>query len=115
MTRTTDLPVRPESYYSVSKAFGENLGYMYTVRFDMEVVCVRLSNLQMDRPEPSHPHHLGHRDCVRLFEQAVTWPGVKFEIVFGVSGSRIPLYDLGHGRNAIGYYPEQGFTEETTT
>ena len=111
VTRTADLPVRPESYYSVSKAFGENLGYMYATRFGMEVVCVRIGNLKADRPEPSHPHHLGHEDCVRVFEHAVTWPGVRFEIVFGVSGSSQELYDLEHGRKAIGYYPEQGFPE----
>jgi uronate dehydrogenase len=109
--RTVDLPVRPESYYSVSKAFAENLGYMYAARFGMEVVCVRIGNLKTDRPEPSHPHHLGHTDCVTVFEQAVTWPDVDFEIVFGVSGSSVPLYDLEHGRKAIGYYPKQGFPE----
>ena len=70
---------------------------------------------EVDRPEPSHPHHLGHTDCARLFEQAVTWPGVKLEIVFGVSGSNKPLYHLEHGRRLIGYYPDQGFTEETTS
>jgi hypothetical protein len=31
---------------------------------------------------------------VRVFEQAVTYPGVKFEIVFGVSDSNWKLYDL---------------------
>jgi uronate dehydrogenase len=109
VSRTVNLPVRPESYYSVSKAFGENLGYMYAARFEMEVVCVRIGNLKADRPEPTHPHHLGHADCVTLFEQAITWPNVRFEIVFGVSGSSVPLYDLEHGRKAIGYYPVQGF------
>ena len=114
VTRTADLPVRPESYYSVSKAFGENLGYMYSARSGMEVVCVRIGNLKADRPEPSHPHHLGHEDCVRVFEQAVTWPDVRFEIVFGVSGSSVPLYDLEHGRKVIGYYPKQGFPAKGT-
>lgn len=108
-TRTVDLPPRPKSFYSVSKVFGESLGYMYAALHGMEVVCVRIGNLQGDRPEPSHPHHLGHIDCVNVYEQAITWPGVKFEIVFGVSGSKTPLYDLESGRRAIGYYPEQGF------
>jgi len=107
--RTHDLPVRPRSYYSVSKAFGENLGYMYSDQFDLEVVCVRIGNLQKDRPEPSHPHHLGHQDCASVFDQAISWPGVTFEVVFGVSGSHEPMYDLEHGRQAIGYYPVQGF------
>ena len=45
-------------------------------------------------------------DAVRVFEQAVTQPGVKFEIVFGVSDSTWQLYDLEHGRKVIGYHPK---------
>ena len=41
-----------------------------------------------------------------LFEQALIHPGVKFEIVFGVSGSNWPLYDVEHGKRAIGYEPQ---------
>jgi uronate dehydrogenase len=104
-TRAVDLPPRPTDYYSVSKVFGEALGYMYATRHDMEVVCVRIGNFQPDRPEPHHPHHLGRRDCVRLFERAIIHPGVRFEIVFGVSASNWRLYDVDHARRAIGYEP----------
>ena len=79
---------------------------MYSARFDMEVVAVRIGNFNRDRDQPSHPHQLSHGDCVRLFEQAITHPGVKFEIVFGVSDSDWLLYNLDHGRQAIGYYPQ---------
>jgi uronate dehydrogenase len=106
LTRTVDLPPRPESYYSVSKVFGESLGYMYASRFGLEFVAVRIGNFKRDRPTPEHPHHLSHADAVRVFEQAVTHPGVKFEIVFGVSDSTWPLYDLEHGKKALGYYPQ---------
>ena len=105
--RTIDMMPRPESYYSVSKAFGEDLGYMYTSQSELEFVAVRIGNFNRDRPEPEHPHHLGHADAVHLFEQAVIYPNVKFEIVFGVSDSTWNLYDLDHGRKAIGYYPKQ--------
>lgn len=104
--RTADMPTRPDSYYSVSKVFGESLGYMYTARFDMEFVGIRIGNFKLDRDQPEDPHHLSHSDAVRLFEQAVTHPGVKFEIVFGVSDSTWDLYDLDHGRKVIGYYPQ---------
>ena len=104
--RTVDMLPRPDSYYSVSKVFGENLGYMYSARFDMEVVAVRIGNLKSDRNQPEHPHHLGHGDCARLFERAITHPEVKYEVVFGVSDSSWGLYDLDHGRKAIGYDPE---------
>ena len=104
--RTVDMIPRPESYYSISKVFGESLGYMYSARFDMEFVAVRIGNFKRDRPLPQHPHQLSHADAVRVFEQAVTHPGVKFEIVFGVSDSTWQLYDLAHGRKVIGYHPQ---------
>lgn len=104
--RTIDMTPRPESYYSVSKAFGESLGYMYASRFDMEFVAVRIGNFTLERDRPEHPHHLSHGDAVRVFERAVIHPGVKFEIVFGVSDSTWPLYDLDHGRQAIAYHPQ---------
>jgi len=104
--RTIDMMPLPQSYYSVSKVFGENLGYMYASRFDMEFVSVRIGNFKRDRPYPEHPHQLSHADAVRVFEQAVTHPGVKFEIVFGVSDSTWKLYDLEHGQKVIGYQPQ---------
>lgn len=104
--RTTQMLPKPDSYYSVTKVFGENLGYMYSARHGLEVVAVRIGNFNRDRDQPTDPHHLSHGDCVRLFEQAILHPGVKFEIVFGVSDSDWPLYDLEHGRQAIGYRPQ---------
>ena len=104
--RTADMLPKPDSYYSISKVFGESIGYMYSARFGMEVVAVRIGNFKPDRDQPGHPHHLSHGDCVRLFEQAISHPGVKFEIVYGVSDSNWPLYDLEHGRRVIGYDPQ---------
>ncbi len=46
------------------------------------------------------------RKWPRLFEQAITYPGVGFEVVFGVSDSDWSLYDLEHGREVIGYDPQ---------
>jgi uronate dehydrogenase len=107
VTRTIDMPPRPRGEYTVSKVFGEAIGYSYASEHDMEFVAVRIGNFNRDRPLPEHPHHLSHGDAVRVFEQAVTHPGVKFEIVFGVSDStRWKLYDLDHGRRVLGYYPQ---------
>ncbi len=106
ITRTIDMPPRPESYYSISKVFGENLGYMYASQFGLECVSVRIGNVRADRPQAEHPHHLSHADLVRVFERAVIQPEIEYEVVFGVSGGDWPLYDLEHGRRVIGYEPE---------
>ncbi len=53
---------------------------------------MRIGNFNGD-PERviDHPHQLSNGDCVRVFEAAITHPGVKYEIVFGVSDSSWPL------------------------
>ena len=109
-TRTMDMTTTPVGIYTVSKVFAEALAHSYAHQHDMEMVCIRIGNFKLERDQPEHPHHLSHGDCVRVFEQALTHPGVKFEIVFGVSGSNWPLYDMEHGKRAIGYEP-QDFAE----
>ena len=105
-TRTMDMTTTPVGIYTVSKVFAEALAHSYAHQHDMEMVCIRIGNFKLERDQPEHPHHLSHGDCLRVFEQALTHPGVKFEIVFGVSGSNWPLYDMEHGKRAIGYEPQ---------
>ena len=79
---------------------------MYASQFDMEFVSVRIGNFKRDRPISEHPHQLSHADEVRVFEQAVIHPGVKFEVVFGVSDSTWDLYDVEHGQIVLDYHPQ---------
>jgi hypothetical protein len=45
----------------------------------MEVVCVRIGNFNGDPQRViDHPHQLSSGDCVRVFEAAITHPGVKY-------------------------------------
>ncbi len=104
--RDIDMIPRPDNYYSLTKVFGESLGYMYHALFGMQFVAVRIGNCKPERPLPRDPHQISHRDAVRIFEQAITYPWVKFEVVFGVSDSNWPRYDVDHGRRAIGYHPQ---------
>ena len=90
--------------------FGEGLGYIYASQHGLEFVAVRIGNFRLERDQPEHPHHLSHGDAARVFERAIVAPldqsEVPFAVVFGVSDSNWPLYDLEHGRRAIGYDPQ---------
>ena len=105
-----DMLPRPETLYSLSKVFGEGLAYIYASQHGLEVVAVRIGNFRLERDQPEHPHHLSHGDAARVFERAIIAPldqlEVPFAVVFGVSNSNWPLYDLEHGRRAIGYDPQ---------
>ena len=105
--RTVGMIPRPQSFYTMSKVFGESLGHTYAWRHGMRFTSVRIGNFKLERDQPEHPHQLGHADNVRLFEAALTHEGSAYEVVFGVSDSDWPLYDLDHGRQAIGYDPQQ--------
>ena len=105
IVRTVDLAPRPVGLYSASKVVGEALGHSFSVEHGIEFVAIRIGNFKADRPIPEHPHHLGHGDTVRVFERALLQPGVRFEVVYGVSVGSWPLYDLEQGRKAIGYEP----------
>jgi uronate dehydrogenase len=101
----TDAPVRPDSYYGVSKVFGESLGRLYHDRDGMEVVCLRIGYFM---PKPSAPGHLwtwlSHRDAVQLVQRSLEAAGVGFLIVYGVSGNRRSWW-RHDGWQQIGYTP----------
>ena len=105
--RTAKLLPCPDSYYTLTKLLGEGFGDMYSSRYGMSVVSIRIGGIDPDEPDvPDHPHRLTKGDCVRVFEAAINHTGGTHERVFGVSDSDWPLYDVEHGRQAIGYHPQ---------
>ena len=97
---------KPDSRYGVSKAFGESLGSLYADKYGMEVVCLRIGNvapLPVDKRRLSI--WLSPRDLAQLVSIAIDRPGLRFEIVYGVSGNARSWY---HNANAegLGYRPQ---------
>ena len=64
--------VARQNWYTLSKVFGEGLGYMYAATYGISVVCVRIGNFSGQRRDPEHPHHLGIPDCVQLFSECLS-------------------------------------------
>jgi uronate dehydrogenase len=100
---TVDTPPRPDTLYGVSKVFGEALGRLYTDRYGLEVVCIRIGTWQ-DRPElPRHlSTWLSPADGVRLLHAALTAPDVDHTVVYGISANTRAWWDLAPAR-ALGY------------
>jgi uronate dehydrogenase len=101
-----DVPVRPDTYYGVSKLFGENLGRLYHDRHGLEVVCLRIGAFL---PEPERPRHLSiwlsHRDAVQLVRRSLEAPDVGFLTVYGTSDNRRSWW-LRDGWDRLGYAPQ---------
>jgi uronate dehydrogenase len=100
-----DLPIRPDTYYGVSKAYGEAIGRLYVDRYGMELVALRIGSWV---PEPTTPRHLATwlspADGVRLIHAALTAPDVDFAIAYGISANTRGWWDLSTAR-ALGYRP----------
>ena len=80
-------PPRPDGLYGASKVFGEALGRMYSDRFGLEVVCLRIGSFR-ERPTEIRELStwLSHADAIRLVKTALT-AGVRFAIVYGASAN----------------------------
>jgi uronate dehydrogenase len=100
-----EAPVRPDSFYGLGKACGENLGRLYADKYGLEVVCLRLGTFA---ERPTTPRHLSTwlspPDAVELFYRALVAPGVGFTVVYGASANQRSWWDPGP-TDRLGYRP----------
>ena len=101
-----DAELRPTGLYGVTKAFGEALGRLYSVKHGIEVVCLRIAAFQ---PEPRDHRQLllwiSPRDMAQLAVRSVEAEPVDFLTVFGVSNNARNPYDRA-GWDRLGYAPQ---------
>lgn len=113
------VPMRPDSLYGVSKAFGEILGRYYTDRTPLSVLAYRigwmpgkLSEREVVERFKAHKDAyplmwLSPEDCVRAFRCGVEAdPDLKFGVYYIVSNNRDRLWDLTAPRRELGYEPQ---------
>jgi uronate dehydrogenase len=103
-TARTLVP-RPDSYYGVSKVFGEAMGRMYADKFGLQVLSLRIGAY---RAAPTEPRHLSvwisPRDMVELVRCGVEAPDFGYAVAYGVSANTRNFWD---NREAafLGYAP----------
>jgi uronate dehydrogenase len=101
----TDLTVRPDSRYGVSKAFGEALGALYSDKHGIAVTCLRIGNVG---PVPLDVRRLSiwisPEDLVQLFQIGLEHPDIRFEIFYGASDNEASWWDNSRA-NRLGYHP----------
>lgn len=100
-----DVPLRPDSFYGLGKAFAENLGRLYADKHALEVVCLRIGTLA---ERPTTPRHLSTwlspRDAVELFYCSLTAPDIGFTVAYGASANQRAWWDLSSAQR-LGYRP----------
>ncbi|RLL66222.1 NAD(P)-dependent oxidoreductase [Streptomyces sp. Z26] len=101
----TDTPRRPDTFYGLSKSFGEDLAQLYWDLHGVETVSVRIGSCF---PEPTTVRMLSlwmsPADGARLFHAALTADDVRHTTVYGSSANTRLWWDLSSAR-ALGYAP----------
>lgn len=96
---------RPDTYYGVTKVFGEALASFYADRHEISVACVRIGSCF---PRPTSVRMLGSwlspGDAVRLFQALLTAADLDYEVVYGISANTRSWWDLEPARR-LGYRP----------
>jgi uronate dehydrogenase len=105
-TITADHPPRPDGFYGVSKAFGEDLSRMYFERDGIETACLRIgSSTPFPRDRRMLASWLSHGDLHRLISACLSTPVLGHSIIFGMSNNAVTWWDNRLARH-IGYVPQ---------
>lgn len=102
----SDVPPRPDTFYGLSKVFGEGLASLYADKYGVETVSIRIGSCVA---RPCSPRMLATwlspADCARLVHAGLSAPGVGHTVVNGISANTRAWWDLSSAR-ALGYEPQ---------
>ncbi|MEX2376729.1 MAG: NAD(P)-dependent oxidoreductase [Dehalococcoidia bacterium] len=102
------VPIRPDSDYGISKAFGEATGRYYSEEFGVEAACLRIGTVNRHNDPTQSVRHFAtwcsHRDLAQLVDRCLS-VDLKFDIFYGVSANKWRFWDISHAANVLGYQP----------
>jgi uronate dehydrogenase len=99
----TKMPPKPDGFYGLSKAFGEDLAEMYWARWGIETVSIRIgSALPAPKDRRMLSTWISFDDLERLVVSALTAPIVGHTIIFGMSDNQTSWWDNTHAKH-LGY------------
>ncbi|MCC7283637.1 MAG: NAD(P)-dependent oxidoreductase [Acetobacteraceae bacterium] len=101
-----DCDMRPDSYYGLSKAYGELMGRMYFDKHGIESVFLRIGSCF---PEPVDARMLStwlsYADLCRLVSACIRAPKVDCSVIWGASANSRGFWGKD-ARAKIGWQPE---------
>lgn len=101
-----DQPVRPDSLYGVSKAFGEALGRFWYDQHGVSVICLRIGWwLPEPKDDISRWMWLSPRDCAQVVSCAID-SDLGFGVFYAISANSSRHWDITNTIELLGYRPE---------
>ena len=104
-----EVPAEPRSLYAASKVWLESLALTYSHRHGMSCICIRVGQVERDRPRPPQGAdiYVSQRDIVQIIEKSINAPeDLRFDIFYGMSDNEYRWVDIGHAKDVVGYIPE---------
>lgn len=97
---------RPDSYYGLSKSYGEDMASFYFDRYGIETVSIRIGS-SFDEPQNRRmlSTWLSYDDLVQLIERSLLTPQVGHTIVYGMSDNATVWWDNRYAAH-LGYQPK---------
>ena len=112
--KLSDTP-NPDSLYAVSKLFGENLGKLYSEKWGLEFISLRIGwmikeddpTVMRDTPSEDYMRamFLSQRDCVQAHVKALEVKS-NFLIAYVVSNNGRRVFDLEETKINLGFDPK---------
>lgn len=110
----TGSPHRPDSWYGVSKSFGEAVALMYFHKLGQETAMVRIGSCL---PEPVDHRMmatwLAPEDFISLVERVFCAPRLGCPVIYGVSDNDARWWD-NTGARYLGWVPQRNSAEFST-
>lgn len=110
-----DDPPAPDSFYGISKLFGENLGWYYSRRFGIQFISLRIGSTfpkddpsiwrGTDREDHVRAMFLSKRDCVEAFTRALE-VDTDYLLAYAISNNDRRVFDLTETRERLGFNPK---------
>jgi uronate dehydrogenase len=101
-----DCAKRPDGYYGLSKAYGEDLSRFYFDRYGIETACLRIGS---SFPEPKDRRMLvtwlSYADLTELVRSCLFAAQLGHTIVYGASANRDKWWDNGKAAH-LGWTPK---------
>ena len=108
---TEKCMIRPDSYYGVSKAYGESLGSYYNDYHELSSFHLRIGWVLEDDDPTFSPYALSlwlsHRDTAQVLDLCIDSPlSHRYDIFNATSDNTWKIFDIEHLKKALGYIPE---------
>ena len=103
------MPAEPRGIYAASKVWLESLARMYSHRHGMSCLCIRIGQVERDRPRPPQGAdiYVSQQDITQIWEKAISASEkVRFGIFYGMSDNQYRWTDIAEAREVLGYIPE---------